>query len=246
MTMIMGFITIGSAALGVSKIGTLMESSSTTAAPTVLPGQVTLAPTACPRSGTVLALLLLMVIIAMINIASSLYIQNQVWEGICDVVDEEYQQELATGRQAKKRTLGDLILGSMGQVFCYDICFCFFFFFMIAQFAIAFFGSYVTADAACNPGGWPAYTCWLCTLYPVLVLVYSIIWWISLHCHSAMEDCCRPFGGFTCCFGGKPLPRSTGAYPGDISSDDEGEEWQRGPSGGKQQRKRNCCCCIPV
>jgi hypothetical protein len=212
-----------------------------------------LVPQVCEGGSTVFMLILLEGVIALINFGSAIYIQRQTWEGLQDIVDIEEAEAAAGGKRVKRRNVAQLIMDSSGQIFCYDVCFCFYFFFIIGELAIAAYGTTLVGEPYCDPSGWPATVMYVGWIYPILVGFFAIGWVILLHCHSAAEDCCRPCGGFSCCFGERPLPRHLNPDGSDSDYDEEygrPSQMQMRPGYPAPDRpppsRKCCCCCIPV
>jgi hypothetical protein len=237
------------------------EAHYVTVAPAVAPAvAVVAAPTTptpgaqvCEGGSTVFMLILVEGVIALINICSAVYIQQQTWEGLQDIVDMEEAEAAAGGKRVKRRNVAQLIMDSSGQIFCYDVCFCFYFFFLILELIIAAYGTTLVQEPYCNPSGWPASVMYVGWIYPILVGFFAVGWLLLLHCHSAAEDCCRPCGGFACCFGERPLPRHL--QPDGSDSDYYDDEYgptqmQMRPGYPAAQQpppsRKCCCCCIPV
>lgn len=209
----------------------------------------------CAHGKIVFLLILVEGLIALINIGCAVYIQHQTWEGLQDIVDMEEAEAAVTGQRAKRRNVAMLILDSSGKIFCYDVCFCFYFFFLIFELVLGGYGISLTSSSNpfCNPSGWPATVMSIGLSYPILVLCFAIGWVILLQCHSLAEDCCRPCGGFQCCFGKRPQPRtSTGADSSDEEYyyDSRPTPMQMVPGRPVQDTsppsRKCCCCCIPV
>lgn len=240
MTIVMSMLTMYSSLLGVVHSGTDELAQPVT---NVTAAAVAAAPT-CDRGGSVVILLLLVCAIALVNIFCAFYVQYQTWQGLVDIVDEEEEEAKRTGSRPKKSNVAELILDSSGRVFCYDVCFCFNFFFLIVQYGIAYYGKGLVAEPNCNPREFPAKAMYYAEWYPFMCVGYGIGWFIVLHLHSCLESCCSPFGEINCCWGHRPSPRVD--YDGGSSSDEEGGGWLGRPPPGQKRRSRTCCCCIPV
>lgn len=214
----------------------------------------------CAEGKTVFFLILLQGAILLINIGSAIYIQHQTWEGLQDIVDMEEAEAVVHGSKVKRRNVAELIMDSAGKIFCYDVCFCFYFFFLIGELIVGWYGRSLTSGLFCDPSGWPSTVMTIGFTYPILVFFFAIGWVILLHCHSLAEDCCRPCGGFNCCFGARPKPRqrSSDSDSDDDYYDDDDDDSARPqqqamfPGRPVEQRpprprsRKCCCCCIPV
>lgn len=221
--------------------------ASSPAAPNAAPSVISDASAAgsgtCEGESLLKLLMMGFAAVAVINLLSAVYVQRQVWEGLLDVVDEEERANSLTGKKKhKKSSVAELILSSSGKVFCYDVCFCFYFFLLIGQFVMAIAGDRNTQEPNCGAEGWRGTVFSLAYAYPIMVAFYTLGWVIFLYCHSCVEACCAPFGDINCCFGRRPTPREADS----DSSDEDGYGGYANRSGKPKPAKRCCCFCIPV
>jgi hypothetical protein len=144
-----------------------------------------------------------------------------------------------------------LILSSSCTVFCRDIVFCFYFFFLIAAFAWHIAGiDWTSGGPGCNPRGWPGHTVRLGIAFPVVVVFWSCAWAMFLCVHTCLETCLDPCGGISCCFGKRPLPRNradTPGYDSSSESDEYASAMVKGTSRQEDRRRflsRSGCCVL--
>lgn len=247
LTIVMSMLTFMASVAGFAHSAELIGTNETTPVYGNVTNPATLPQPAgvCPHGGKVLLVLGMFAVIALINIFTAFYVQHQTWEGLRDIVDEEEEEARKHHRKREKKNVADIIIGSSGRVFCYDICFCFNIFFLIAQFCLGMWGAgYVDDYEFCNPNGWPSMATRCGMMYPVLVVMWSIGWVILLHLHSCLESCCSVFGPINCCWGNRPQPRTDDPY--DSDSDDGVSGWRHVMGAPPKRRVRHCCCCIPI
>lgn len=224
LTIVMSTITLMASFLGVANMEFLLaeeaSASNITGVPAVPVVPAAQAVGVCAKGTEVLGFTVIMGVFAVLNVFCALYVQHQVWETLIDLVEEEQDAPADKRGRRPEKNVATLIMDSSGRVFCYDICFCFYFFFLILEMVVAYYGNNLTDEAFCNPKGWPAMATETTYTYLILLVVFAFLWFIMIRCHSALENCCAPCGGFTCCFGRKPKPRDSG-LSGFDSSDDE-------------------------
>jgi hypothetical protein len=261
LTFLMMIIQIVGCILSFRQSSVLLATPSNSTVPAVpttpFPGALpSIPPTVgCAHAHMIIAFLFLELVLAFVNIGLAVYVQRQTWEGLQDIVDMEQTEARATGQQVRKRNVATLILDSAQNIFCYDVCFCFYFFLLIVELGLGVYGASLTSTLGCNPSGWPATVMYMGLAYPICIAVWSICWVVLLHFHSCMEDCCKPFGGsgFNCCFGRRPEAR-TGRDPFDSDDEEAPAQPQQVVMGqvigGRQAQpppsRKCCCCCIPV
>mmetsp|Transcript_23631 Transcript_23631/g.52394 ORF Transcript_23631/g.52394 Transcript_23631/m.52394 type:complete len:277 (+) Transcript_23631:91-921(+) len=154
---------------------------------------------------------------ALVNVCFAFYVQGQVWQGLMDLVDEEEEEEVTSGRRVKRRNMARLILDSAGNIFCHNIAFCIYFFLLIGSCFWYMAGKdWVQSAEACNPDGWPTWTYRAGIAYPVLVVCFCMWWVVMLHIDGCVSNITKPMGGLGCCFGRPPLPRSAASSGSDA------------------------------
>jgi len=170
------------------------------------------------------------------HIAFSFYIQWSVWDKLCELVDEEEEEAERTGMGArmKRRNVAELIIDSSGNIALRDIGFCLYFFFLIGSFVFSIMGASWTKFPGCNPQQWPGTVAVLGIVFPILVAVFAFNWVIFLCAHAACEHCFARCGGFSCCFGKRPLARSRNL---EMTSSDSSDSESYAPTAERQARR---------
>lgn len=197
------------------------DTSSTTAAPGQVAPATGTSTSSCSKLGMLVLFLVGAFVIALINICFAVYVQSKIWEGLVDLVDEEEAEAVQSGQPVRRRNVGQLIMDSAGTVALYDIAFCLYFFFLLAQLAFFAWGITIIRTHGCNVSGWPGVVAYLGISYPIIVFMWVFLWWVFLCLHSCMEDVCRPFGGCSCCFGKRPNPRGQPASYDESDDEDD-------------------------
>lgn len=176
-----------------------------------------LAEAVCEKKGLILGMFAADFFVFLINIFFAVYIQNQVWAGLVELVKDEEREALTTRKAIKRRNVAELVADSTKQVCLYDFCFCFYFFFLFGQLAFNWWMySSPVGEPHCDKLKWSTDVALLGIWYPALVIMYSFGWFYFLQCYSACETCCKPFGGCTCCFGKRPDPEGGAYYDDDA------------------------------
>lgn len=167
-------------------------------------------------------LLMADMVFAVCHVCMAFYMQGVVWERVRKTIDEEEGA-------SKKSGLVEIILESFFYVFCRDVLFCLYVFFLAGTFAANYMGvSWTSQLAGCNPGGYPQSCFKVGVWFPWAVVGLGFVWLLGLFCNSGLDACMTPCGGFKCCFGQKPPPRAPGYSSGDSSGSDSESGGARG------------------
>jgi len=181
-------------------------------------------------------LLMANMVFAVMHVSMAFYMQSVVWERVRVTIDEY----VPSGYELRTQGLVEIILESFTYVFCRDVLFCLYVFFLAGTFAANYMGRGWTSGnelPGCNPGGYPQDCFKVGVWFPWAVVGLGFAWLMGLSCNTALDQCCAPCGGFKCCFGQKPPPRSAreqaeaargGCCGGDGSGDSSSSDSESG------------------